>query len=82
MFAPLLHGEPIAVDAKVIEVLGRREGGATAALLADDLLRSHSAVGLKQPVTARIQELLEELEQAARVERIPDGRFRVVRRRG
>jgi hypothetical protein len=34
---------------------------------------------MRAPVTKRIGEMLDELEQAARVERIPDGRYRVVR---
>ncbi len=48
-------------------------------MLADGLLRSGVAIGHKVLVTKRVTELLEDLERAARVERIPDGRYRVVK---
>jgi hypothetical protein len=34
---------------------------------------------MKAPVTKRIEELLDELQQAAQVERTPDGRYRVMK---
>jgi hypothetical protein len=79
MFAPLRHGEPISPQAKVVAVLKTHAAGVTAAALAYELLQTGSVVGMRAPVTKRIGELLDELEQAARVERIPDGRYRVVR---
>jgi hypothetical protein len=78
MFAPLLRGEARSPEAQVCAVLGGYQPGATAARLADQLLRLGYVVGLKASVTRRIEGLLEELERAARVERIPDGRYRVV----
>ncbi len=81
MFAPVFSGEARSPEAQVCAVLGACEGGATAAGLADRLLRSGVAIGLQAPVTKRVQELLEDLERAARVERIPDGRYRVVKAR-
>ena len=82
MFSPLLHGQPISPASKVVAVLATHSVGATAAGLADEFLRAGLARGTKGPVTKRIGELLDELEQTARVERIPDGRYRVVRTRG
>jgi len=55
--------------------------GATAAGLAEELISSGLAVGTRLPVTKRVSELLDDLEHAARVERIPDGRYRVTRAR-
>ena len=81
MFAPLRRGEPISPQAKVVAILKAHAAGVTAAALADELLQSGSVIGMRAPVTKRIGELLDELEQAARVERIPDGRYRVVRAR-
>jgi hypothetical protein len=79
MFSPLFRGEPRSPEDKVCAVLGACEVGSTPARLADELLRSGLAVGLSAPVTKRIVELLEDLERAGRVERIPDGRYRVVK---
>src|SRR5262249_51642979 len=81
MFAPLRRGEPISPHAKVIAVLKTHAVGVTAAALADELLQAGSVLGMRAPVIKRIGELLDELEQAARVERIPDGRYRVVKAR-
>lgn len=78
MFAPVFSGETRSPEAQICVVLGAFEGGATAAGLADRLLRMGVAIGLQAPVTKRVRELLEDLERAARVERIPDGRYRVV----
>jgi hypothetical protein len=79
MFAPIFRGPARSPEAEVCAVLGASGAGATAAVLADELLRSGAAIGLKVSVTKRVTELLEDLERAARVERIPDGRYRVVK---
>jgi hypothetical protein len=81
MFAPLRRGEPISPQAKVVAALKAHAVGATPASLADELLEAGSVLGARADVTKRIWELLDELELAARVERIPDGRYRVVRAR-
>ena len=77
MFAPLRRGVPIPPESRVVALLGSHPAGATAAALADELLRVGSAVGTRAPVVRRVEALLDELEQHARVERIPDGRYRV-----
>ncbi len=82
MFALLLRGEPMSPHTKVVAVLKTHAAGVTAAALASELLETGSAVGTLAPVTQRVEQLLDELEQAARVERIPDGRYRVVKVRG
>lgn len=79
MFAPLFRGEARSPETQVCAVLGGCQPGATAARLADELLRLGYVIGLKASVTKRIEGLLEDLERAARVERIPDGRYRVVK---
>ena len=81
MFAPALRGEARSIESKVCAVLGESQAGASAAGLADRLLRLGLAVGLKASVAKRLEEMLGELERAARVERIPDGRYRVVKAR-
>jgi hypothetical protein len=75
MFAPLRRGDPISPHDKVVAVLESHAVGVTAAALADELLRTGSVIGMRAPVTKRIGEMLDELEQAARVERIPDGGY-------
>jgi hypothetical protein len=79
MFAPLRRGEPISPPAKVVDVLKTHPAGATAAALADELLQTGFVLGRRASVAKRIGELLDQLEEGARVERIPDGRYRVVR---
>ena len=79
MFAPIFRGPARSPEAEVYAVLGSSGAGSTAAALADGLLRSGLAVGLKASVTKRVAELLDDLERAARIERIPDGRYRVVK---
>jgi hypothetical protein len=79
MFAPIFRGPARSPEAEVYAVLGAYDAGATAAVLADGLIRSRLAVGLKASVTKRVAEMLEDLERAQRIERIPDGRYRVVR---
>jgi hypothetical protein len=82
MFAPLRRGDPITPQAKVVAVLKTHAIGVTAAGLSDELLRTGSVLGTRATVMKRIGELLDELELAARVERIPDGRYRAVKTRG
>jgi hypothetical protein len=81
MFAPLRRGDAISPEAKLVAVLKAHEAGATAAALANELLCAGLAVGAKAPVTKRVEELLGDLEQSSRVERLPDGRYRAVRSR-
>lgn len=81
MFAPLRRGDAVSAEAKVIEILSAQEAGATAARLADEFFRRGLALGTRGPLTKRLEGLLGELEQAAKVERIPDGRYRAVRTR-
>jgi hypothetical protein len=82
MFSPLRRGEALSPEAKLIAVLKAHEVGATPAGLAFEMLCAGLAVGTRVPVTKRIVELLGDLEQAGKVERIPDGRYRTVRARG
>jgi hypothetical protein len=79
MFAPMFRGPARSPESEVYAALGGYDAGATAASVADGLLRSRLAVGLKASVTKRVAEMLDDLERAQRVERIPDGRYRVVR---
>lgn len=79
MFAPIFRGPARSPEAEVYAVLGAYDAGATASALADGLIRSRLAIGLKASVTKRVAEMLEDLERAQRIERIPDGRYRVVR---
>jgi hypothetical protein len=81
MFAPLRRGDPISPHAKVVDVLRAHAVGVTLAALAEELLRTGSVLGTRAAVAKRIGELLDELEQAARVERIPDGRYRAIKAR-
>ena len=79
MFAPLWRGEPVSPEAKLFALLAAYEAGATAAVLADSLAVARLAVGGRTPLRQRVAQLLGEMEQAGRVERIPDGRYRTVR---
>jgi hypothetical protein len=81
MFAPLRRGEGMSVETQLVAIVGRHTAGVTPAGLASELFAAQLAVGTKAPVTKRIAELLDEMEQAALVERIPDGRYRAVRGR-
>ena len=81
MFAPLRRSDAISPEAKLVAVLKFHEAGATAATLATELVSAGLVVGTRAPVVKRVGELLDELEAAGRVERIPDGRYRAVRRR-
>jgi hypothetical protein len=79
MFAPLRHRESITPEAKLCAILGE-EGGRIAADLADSLVHGGFAVGTRARVVQRVGEMLESLEEAGKVERTPDGRYRAVRR--
>jgi hypothetical protein len=80
MFAPMRYREAaVSPEAKVFSILAGYEAGAIAANLAEALVRGGLAVGTRALVTKRISEMLDSMEQAGRVERIPDGRYRAVR---
>ena len=79
MFAPIFRGAARSPEAEIYAFLGGYGAGATASSLADGLIRSGLAVGVKASVTKRITEFLEDMERATRIERIPDGRYRVVK---
>src|SRR5947207_2481349 len=79
MFAPLRRGEAVSPEGKLFALLAAYDAGATAAALADALATAGLAVGTRAPVRKRVAEILDEMEQAGRVERIPDGRYRTVR---
>lgn len=79
MFAPLRRREAVSPEVALVQVLQGHQAGATAAALANELLCAGLAVGSRGPVTDRIAELLDDLEQAQKVQRIPDGRYRAVR---
>lgn len=80
MFAPLRRSDAISPESKLVAVLRVHEAGATATTLATELASAGLVVGPRAPLVKRVGELLAELEQAGRVERIPDGRYRAVRR--
>jgi len=79
MFSPLRRGDAVSPEARLFAFLTRRESAATAAVLAEEFVCAGLAVGARAPVTKRVGELLDSLEQAGRVERTPDGRYRAVR---
>ena len=81
MFAPLRHREGVSPEAKVFAVLTTYEAGTIPGDLAVALVYGGFAVGTRALVTKRIGEMLESLEEAGRVERIPDGRYRAIRLR-
>jgi hypothetical protein len=81
MFAPLRHREAISPEAKLLAIVGDYAAGVVAASLADRLVHSGLAVGTRSRVTQRVRELLDALEEAGKVERVPDGRYRAVRTR-
>ena len=79
MFAPLLRNEGRSPQGKVLAILS--DGAVTsAAAMADELLRTGLAVGTRGPVKKRIVECLDQLEEDGKVKRVPDGRYRAVRR--
>jgi hypothetical protein len=79
MFAPLRNREAVSPTTKLFALLSTHESATTAAVLAERLVTSGLAVGTRAPVIKRIGELLEEMEEAGKVERVPDGRYRAVR---
>ena len=79
MFAPLRRAEAVSIEATLSAIISTHQAGLTAAALAAQLASARLTVGAKAAVTARVAELLDALEQAGTVERIPDGRYRVVR---
>jgi hypothetical protein len=79
MFAPLRHRESITPEAKLCALLGS-DGGHIAEDLAESLVHGGFAVGTRALIVQRIGEMLEGLEEAGKVERTPDGRYRSVRR--
>lgn len=81
MFAPLRRRESVTPESKVCTILLGYEAGTVATHLADALVHGGFAVGTRALVTKRVGEMLESLEEAGRVERIPDGRYRAVRPR-
>jgi hypothetical protein len=81
MFAPLRNREAIAIEEKVVAILGDYEGGIVAAHLAERLVHARLAVGTRDHVTRRVGEMLDTLQGAGKVERTPDGRYRAVRGR-
>lgn len=79
MFAPLRRRETVSPEAKLFAILSGYEAGSIAANLAEALVHGGVAVGTRALVTKRVGEMLDSLEQAGRVERIPDGRYRAIR---
>ena len=82
MFAPLRRGSPVSPENALASVLGAYAAGATATALAADLVSRGFVVGARAPIAKRVVDLLDEMEAAGTVERIRDGRYRVVRSRG
>jgi len=81
MFAPLWRTQMISPELKLVALLMRHQAGATAEVLANDLASAGMVIGSRTPIIKRIGELLDDLERAGQVERIPDGRYRPVRGR-
>jgi hypothetical protein len=79
MFAPLRRAHMISPELQVVALLKRHHAGATAELLTDDFADAHLVVGSRSSIVKRIGEILDDLERAGHVERIPDGRYRAVR---
>jgi hypothetical protein len=79
MFSPLRRREMMSPEGKVFLTLKGHEAGTIPADLADELVRAGVATGTRSLVVKRIAEILDGLEGAGKVERIPDGRYRVVR---
>ena len=80
MFAPLRRAHMISPELHLVTLLKRHEAGATAQLLADDLARGEMVVGSRPSIIKRVAQLLDDLERAGQVERIPDGRYRAGRK--
>ena len=78
---PANADQPISVKSKVHRLLSRHPAGLTPESIADELLRRGLAVGERGLVTARIEEILNELELARshrKVVRATDGRYRAI----
>ena len=67
-------------ELQLVALLKRHGAGATARVLADDMAGAAMVVGSRSSIVKRLGELLEDLERAGEVERIPDGRYRAVRK--
>ena len=67
-------------ELQLVALLKRRGAGATARVLADDMAAAALVVGSRSSIVKRLGELLEDLERSGEVERIPDGRYRAVRK--
>ena len=78
MFAPLRRAQMISPEQKLLALLTGHQGGATAAILTDELAAAGMVVGSRASIVKRISELLDDLERSGRVERVPDGRYRAV----
>jgi hypothetical protein len=76
MFAPLRRAQMISPELKLPVLLTGHQGGATAAILTDQLDAAGMVVGRRAPIVKRIGELLDDLERSGRVERLPDGWYR------
>jgi hypothetical protein len=79
MFAPLRRAHMISPELHLVALLRRHDAGATAELLTDDFAEANLVVGSRSSIVKRMGQLLDDLEQAGQVERIPDGRYRVIR---
>jgi hypothetical protein len=79
MFAPLRNRESISPEAKLVAILTDYEAGTIAGVLANRLVHGGLAVGTRTLVSKRVGEMLDELEEAGKVERVPDGRYRAMR---
>jgi hypothetical protein len=80
MFSPLRRAHTVSPELQVVALLKRHHAGATAEVLTDDFAEAQLVVGSRSSIVKRIGQLLDDLERAGQVERIPDGRYRVVRR--
>ncbi|HEY7519902.1 MAG TPA: hypothetical protein VIE36_16565 [Methylomirabilota bacterium] len=80
MFAPLRRAHMISPELQLIALLKHHQAGATARRLAEDMAGAEMVVGSTSSIVKRISELLDDLEHAGQVERIPDGRYRAVRK--
>ena len=79
MFAPLRNREAISPETKLVAFLSDYAAGLVAAHLAERLVHAGLAIGTRGHLTRRVGEILDSLEQAGKVERIPDGRYRTIR---
>ena len=79
MFAPLRTREAMSPEAKLFNMLAHDDLVTIAADLTERLVKAGLAVGTQRLITQRIGDILDGLEEAGKVERIPDGRYRAVR---